>query len=194
MKKLFIFLWAMLLVMEISVNSQAALIDLQNSSGHVVYDDQSGKYWMWDLSAYTNMTYDEQISAISNMNAPGDLYYGLDAWHIADGADLAIFSNYPAEAFEIFNPTWIDGNGNMSWLGRVGGDGGGNDHVSIGVNYNDINGAYNIGIDIVSDDGSYELLGAWVTTSVPIPGAIWLLGSGLIGLVGFRRIKLRKSL
>ncbi|MCP3874026.1 MAG: VPLPA-CTERM sorting domain-containing protein [Desulfobacteraceae bacterium] len=31
--------------------------------------------------------------------------------------------------------------------------------------------------------------GAWVvnTSSVPIPGAIWLLGTGLIGLVGLRR-------
>jgi len=29
-------------------------------------------------------------------------------------------------------------------------------------------------------------------STVPVPGAVWLLGSGLIGLVGFRR-KLRKS-
>ena len=55
----------------------------------------------------------------------------------------------------------------------------------------------------ISDDGltivgngknpSGEYPEAWRTqlTPVPIPGAVWLLGSGLIGLVGFRR-KVRK--
>jgi len=29
--------------------------------------------------------------------------------------------------------------------------------------------------------------GAWVTSNAPLPGAVWLLGSGLIGIVGIRR-------
>ncbi len=32
----------------------------------------------------------------------------------------------------------------------------------------------------------------WELHTVPIPGAVWLLGSGLLGLVGIRR-KLKKQ-
>ena len=52
-----------------------------------------------------------------------------------------------------------------------------------------------IGLTIVGNgkNPSGEYPEAWRTqlTPVPIPGAVWLLGSGLIGLVGFRR-KVRK--
>jgi len=38
----------------------------------------------------------------------------------------------------------------------------------------------------INPDGNYE---AWVANinPIPIPGAVWLLGSGLIGIVGIRR-------
>lgn len=32
----------------------------------------------------------------------------------------------------------------------------------------------------------------YTATMVPLPGAVWLLGSGLIGIVGFRRKKFKK--
>ena len=38
-----------------------------------------------------------------------------------------------------------------------------------------------------NDDSETDYIGAWVTTAVPIPGAVWLFASGLIGLVGIRR-------
>ena len=44
---------------------------------------------------------------------------------------------------------------------------------------------------LMKDDRCLSDLGAWVVadsaTSVPIPGAVWLLSSGLIGIVGLRR-------
>jgi hypothetical protein len=44
----------------------------------------------------------------------------------------------------------------------------------------------------VNDQVIYNKLGAWVVADVvPIPGAVWLLGSGLVGLVGLRK-KLKK--
>ena len=38
-------------------------------------------------------------------------------------------------------------------------------------------------------DSTFGDLGAWVVSNnpVPIPGAVWLFGSGLIGLVGIKR-------
>ena len=45
-------------------------------------------------------------------------------------------------------------------------------------------------LDLSFDDTTNLALGAESTT-VPIPGAIWLMGSGLIGLVGLGRKKLK---
>lgn len=43
--------------------------------------------------------------------------------------------------------------------------------------------------DTGSGDGDFDdlIMAARPTASTPIPGAVWLLGSGLIGLVGIRR-------
>ena len=42
-------------------------------------------------------------------------------------------------------------------------------------------------------DGTYSYgttpLAATITSAVPLPGAVWLLGSGLLGLAGFRRFR-----
>lgn len=39
-------------------------------------------------------------------------------------------------------------------------------------------------------DTGFGLFGVQVTT-VPVPGAVWLLGSGLVGLVGLRRKRIK---
>jgi len=41
--------------------------------------------------------------------------------------------------------------------------------------------------DLIDEGGTVKLLGGAEISQVPIPGAVWLLGSGLIGIVGFRR-------
>ena len=38
-------------------------------------------------------------------------------------------------------------------------------------------------------DGKGHGLNAWTVSVVPIPGAIWMLGSGLLGLIGIQRKK-----
>ena len=51
------------------------------------------------------------------------------------------------------------------------------------------------GADYYSTNGSWSTfqkdpsVGAWLVTSapVPLPGALWLLSSGLIGIVGVKR-------
>jgi hypothetical protein len=42
-------------------------------------------------------------------------------------------------------------------------------------------------IDRYNDLQFAQNVAHWVATPVPIPGAVWLLGTGLIGLIGFRR-------
>lgn len=44
-------------------------------------------------------------------------------------------------------------------------------------------------IDFHKSDGDGYAIDGIVTASTPIPAAIWLLGSGLVGLVGFRRTR-----
>ena len=46
----------------------------------------------------------------------------------------------------------------------------------------------------LSDDTAYDATGAWVVagiSEIPIPGAVWLLGSGLVGSIAIRK-KLKK--
>jgi hypothetical protein len=53
------------------------------------------------------------------------------------------------------------------------------------------NGSWNTAAH-VGGIGPCDQYSGWIGgSSVPIPGAVWLLGSGLIGLVGFRK-KLKK--
>ncbi len=49
-----------------------------------------------------------------------------------------------------------------------------------------------IGNSLGGSSPGYDLLAVEALNSVPIPGAIWLFGSGLFGLIGLRR-KFRKS-
>jgi hypothetical protein len=46
--------------------------------------------------------------------------------------------------------------------------------------------------DNTQDHVNFGMLFYPTITPVPIPGAVWLLGSGLVGLVGLRRTKSRK--
>ncbi|MEN6348685.1 MAG: VPLPA-CTERM sorting domain-containing protein [Syntrophomonas sp.] len=58
--------------------------------------------------------------------------------------------------------------------------------INYGLGGNDIKGAENIPYDSpILNDGSITVRGGGAP--VPIPAAVWLLGSGLIGLVGLRR-------
>ena len=67
------------------------------------------------------------------------------------------------------------------------------DNTYFGINVNDIRNAFYESINYSSITG-LVLTESWVgdvqtvtISTIPIPGAVWLLGSGLIGLVGIRR-------
>jgi hypothetical protein len=51
------------------------------------------------------------------------------------------------------------------------------------------NGSGEIVVDITKNNGDLVILNGWQLQSVPIPAAVWLFGSGLLGLVGMARRK-----
>ena len=53
----------------------------------VVYDSDTGKYWYWNLTDFTNMTTAEQITAIAGLNAT--VYGGISGgWHMATETEI----------------------------------------------------------------------------------------------------------
>ena len=108
------------------------------------------------------------------------------------GDDLAIFELGTPDSFKVtFNNTTL-----IYGTASTGDSAGGYqlnvalvDLSAFGV---PISNVVNLGMDIVSTGGtvpSLSLVGALNScpAPVPLPGAVWLLGSGLLGLVGLRK-------
>lgn len=198
MKNMVGLLSILFLVFGISGYSSATLISLKNAAGdQVVYDDVNQQYWIYDLSMFTGLTFNMKIAEISTLNDTGG-YYSLDRWHMAKRAEM--------EALWGLNET--NALANAFGASQVG------DSLSPDVRY--IFGVYdfdndslsshfaagirdyisqpdeNLGLDTLaySDRSAFKHVGAWVTTSTvatPIPGTAWILGSGLLGLIGVCR-------
>lgn len=169
--------------------SNATLIDMKTSQGHVVYDDVADKYWIWDLSKFTMQTYQEQIDTISTLNYE-DGYLGINTWHMASLSELNTLFSYKRyfaqyteyEVVYKFNPSIYIGRdyyGNLygEWFGRY-------DELSNytrnGVTYHYAAGEWksiHYNPDIITPHsyiypdntpGFYVIPSAWVTASVPI--------------------------
>jgi hypothetical protein len=124
------------------------------------------------------------MSSVLNLNNEAG-YFNLHGWHMATDPDfLQLINSYSSSAvWAAFNPnnnsTYVWGLLNSEWtdgwylIGAIGNTGA-NDQHSI----------YEYGLQ----PGN---LGAWAITNdaipTPIPAAVWLLGSGLIGIFGLRR-------
>ena len=65
----------------------AKLITISNSEDEkVVFDDRNNTYWYWDLSAFTGLSYPQQLSKINDIN--NDEYFGMSSWNIATLSDM----------------------------------------------------------------------------------------------------------
>ena len=89
-----------------------------------------------------------------------------------DETNDELYSSFPMLVFEDFERIGLN-----YWL---------TDSIN-GVNFNNPLLAQLRMYDLIPSDGDFDYLLDITATYVPIPGAVWLLGSGLIGLVGLRK-------
>ena len=173
MKKIVV-LMAMALLFVMAGTSNASLI----ADGGYVYDDVAEIWWYQDLSTFviSGNTYSAQVTYISVMSVDCQL---------ADETQISgLWSNGGTAIAESFLPSASWGYwGRTDIVNLTSGTG-----HSVGyINLDGTDGGYDIFQD---DESTGDHIGAWVYTTtnpVPIPSAIWLLGSAFIGLVGCRR-------
>lgn len=180
MKKTFICVLIGLILFGMAGMAQASLI-VESAGGHtVVKDDVNYKYWLADINFLTNQTYDDQISTIGSLT-----YFGVDTWLMATEADMLELASYSnSDRIGKFAPPTHPHYGEI--YGRFNKQAvtpGWYHEAKLGAD-----GALSLGMTGPRTDRLWYL-GAWAVAPapIPIPGAVWLLGSGLVGLVGLRK-------
>lgn len=219
MKRLIIIVSIFFFLLTIPISSYATLTSLTDlNEDTVVYDDETGLYWYYDLSYFTNQTYTEVLSAIDNLNTEG--YYGFSDWSIAS---QEVVLDLSSEFFIDDNYTLFESTGRITvnyttedgtivsteatlYGGRTESPPG--SVASVDFRIFDIpviaSGEIMYGVLSGTIDGitydyyfKNESLGAWVVSNggaaapVPEPSTVLLLGFGIAGLAGARR-KLNK--
>lgn len=183
-------------------SAHAALVVQEDG---VVYDDVNNQYWIQDLSMFNSMTYSEQIAGIAALSESAFATYG--EWHMATADDIANLFTYTAiEIYDAFEPALTNNRyyPGTTWIGTEEVFYGRYDEVSstgrhrrtdMLIQY-DTSGtaSYVRGkqLNTITDSSYGSNIGAWAVVNanaVPVPAAAWLLGAGVLGLVGIRRRK-----
>jgi hypothetical protein len=172
--------------------AQALLMDQVDSNGdHVVFDDQTEQYWIWDLSTFGQQDYAGQMENIEALD-----YYGITAWRMATLADIQGLSANGAEnisnAFgeSLPTPSYYD----SKLIGRYNEVMSAQSHYKARVDLDWLGNPVGFSIDTgVVDDLEGMVIGAWVVADagsqapIPEPGTLILLGPGILGLLVLRR-------
>jgi len=124
-----------------------------------------------------------------------DMLNTFQAVLVTDGSNSYAIFNYLDEGM-----SWETGDASGGSGGFGGTEAAAGFDAGDGTNYYTIPGSFNPGIANALEDGSnMGTPGRWIfkiseadiepsePSAVPLPGAVWLLGSGLMGLVGVRR-------
>lgn len=188
--------------------STATLIKLSDSSGHVIYDNVAQQYWYWDLNAFVNQNYSQQLSSIEQLNAAS--YFGISTWHLASFREIwwLVDTNIFAELL-MFKPSYVrpttsTGETYAFWSGRVDDQQPSNNRLSIeyrrDITQQISQDMYDLKFTHIAwdwygmyplDDVAYSSIGAWIASdqnySVPEPSSMLLLASGVVALVIMRR-------
>lgn len=86
--------------------------------------------------------------------------------------DDSEFDEFPIIEFDDFEPVYLD----FLLVNGIN-----------GVGFNDNNLLDISTSDLIASNAGYDFKTVLTATPVPIPGAVWLLGSGIIGIAGLRR-------
>lgn len=79
---------------------------------------------------------------------------------------------------------WVDNVNSGAYGGNSGGDLG-NAHIPLTITFS--NGVVSKAVPLIYQSSSLSSLTLTAPAAVPLPGAVWLFGSGLVGLAGFAR-------
>ena len=187
----------------------AVLVD----NGTFTTDTSTNLDWL-DLTETTGYSYNQMLANFSDVNSK---FYGFTYASQADLATLWVdagytgnFNNYTsdindraviAELFNLFGQTGVsccdrsdgmfdddDADTNISFLYLIPELSPWESRVSISFNSlspDDVNWSSTVGNDM----GSWVYRDSNFISQVPIPAAVWLFGSGLLGLVGLAKRK-----
>jgi hypothetical protein len=176
-------------LLTLSTGSQAA--SLVQRTSDLIYDSDTNRTWMQNADLNGTMTWYQAMNWADNLVYGGyddwrlpsydemdHLFYvelGAEPWHtevIKENSNYDLFSNFQFNAYwtsdEVQDPQqW----GDAAYI------------------YDTLYGVHNY---YVPKDGEWY---AWAIrdgdvtapSSVPVPGAIWLMGSGLLGLMSLRK-------
>lgn len=161
--------------------ASAALNVLEPVAGQkITVDTTTGHAWYWDMAGFINMTYDQQIAAITTLNT-GSGFAGLTGWHMASQAQmngLIISAGYGI--LDGFGPTDAYSPGFPIIQGRIDEvHSSGSGHWVFTIESNSA-GWYGIADSATLSEPFALSLSAWVVTDnvVPVPGA------ALLGTIG----------